>query len=94
MLTLWVSKLSAVADACQIALGQYIHGSGRMIASGGCELNLTETHYSTTECEALAVVDGIKHHQPYLSNSKVYGLSDCSSLACLMNVKDPTGRLA
>ena len=53
-----------------------------------------ETRYSTTEREALAVVDDIKCYQPYLSCNKFYVHTDHGSLAWLMKVKDPTGRLA
>ena len=53
-----------------------------------------ETRYSTTEREALAVVDGVKRHQPYLTGKKFYVHTDHGSLSWLGNVKDPTGRLA
>ena len=85
-------------DASQSAigyvLGQHINGCEKVIAYGGRELNLAETRYSTTEREALAVVDGIKRYQPYLSCNKFYVHTDHSSLSWLMKVKDPTGRLA
>ena len=75
-------------------LGQKIDGKEHVVAYGGRELNLAETRYSTTEREALAVVDGIKRYQPYLSGAKFYVHTDHGSLSWLMNVKDPTGRLA
>ena len=85
-------------DASQYAigyiLGQHINGCETVIAYGGRELNLAETRYSTTEREALAVVNGIKHYQPYLSCKKFYVHTDHGSLSWLMKVKDPTGRLA
>ena len=85
-------------DASQYAigyvLGQHINGCERVIAYGGRELNLAETRYSTTEREALAVVDGIKRYQPYLSYKKFFVHTDHGSLSWLMKVKDPTGRLA
>ena len=85
-------------DASQHAigyiLGQVIDHKETVISYGGRELNLAETRYSTTEREALAVVDGIKRYQPYLYGSKFYVHSDHGSLTWLMNVKDPTGRLA
>ena len=64
------------------------------MAYGGRELNNAEKRYSTTEREALAVVDGIKRYQPYLHGRKFFVHTDHSSLSWLMNVKDPTGRLA
>ena len=85
-------------DASQTAvgyvLGQFLDGKEHVIAYGGRELSHAETHYSTTEREALAVVDGIKRYQPYLSGKKFYVHTDHGSLSWLMSVKDPTGRLA
>ena len=70
-----------------------VDGKEHVIAYGGRELNLQETRYSTTEREALAVVDGIKRYQPYLFSSKFFVHTDHGSLSWLMNVKDPTGCL-
>ena len=85
-------------DASQSAigyvLGQVIDGKEVVIAYGGRELNSAETRYSTTEREALAVVDGIKKYQPYLTGQKFFIHTDHGSLSWLMRVKDPTGRLA
>ena len=85
-------------DASQSAigyvLGQVVDGKECVIAYGGRELSSAETRYSTTEREALAVVDGIKRYEPYLSGKKFYAHTDHSSLTWLMRVKDPTGRLA
>ena len=58
-------------------------------------LNHAEQNYlSTTEREALALVEGIKKFQPYLHNHKFPVVIDHSSLRWLMNVKDASGRLA
>ena len=85
-------------DASQHAigyiLGQFIDNKEIVILYGGRELNIAETRYSTTEHEALAVVDGIKRYQPYLYGGTFYVHSDHGSLSWLMKVKDPTGRLA
>ena len=85
-------------DASQSALGyilsQTIEGREHVISYGGRELNLAEKQYSTTEHEALPVVDGIKHYRPYLSGAKFYVHTNHGSLSWLMNVKDPIGRLA
>lgn len=85
-------------DASQFALGyilgQNIDGKEHVIAYGGRELSHAEKSYSTTEREALAVVDGIKRYQPYIFGQKFYVHTDHGSLSWLMNVKDPTGRLA
>ena len=75
-------------------LGQCSKGQEHVIAYGGCELNHAETNYSTMEREALAVVDGVKRYQSYLSGTKFYIHTDHGSLSWLMRIKDPTGRLA
>eukprot|EP00794_Sanderia_malayensis_P016269 gene16269-17909_t len=86
--------IDASQHAIGYILGQVIDGYEQVIAYGGRELNLAETRYSTTEREALAVVDGIKRYQPYLYGGKFFVHSDHGSLSWLMKVKDPTGRLA
>ena len=57
-------------------------------------MNRAEQNYSTTEREALALVEGIKKFQPYLHNRNFTVVTDHSSLRWLMNVKDASGRLA
>ena len=85
-------------DASQYALGyvlgQVVQDQEVVIAYGGRELNDAEKRYSTTEREALAVVDGIKCYQPYLTGQSFFVHTDHGSLSWLMKVKDPTGRLA
>eukprot|EP00795_Rhopilema_esculentum_P005471 gene5471-biopygen457 len=73
---------------------EIVDGKEHVIAYGGRELSSAETRYSTTEREALAVVDGIKKYEPYLSGKKFFVHTDHGSLSWLMRVKDPTGRLA
>ena len=65
-----------------------------VIAYNGRDLNQAERNYTTTEREALALVEGIKKFQPYLHDRKFVVYTDHSSLRWLMNVKDATGRLA
>ena len=85
-------------DASQYALGfilgQVVDGKEVVLAYGGRELSDAEKKYSTTEREALAVVDGIKRYQPYLTGQSFFVHTDHGSLSWLMKVKDPTGRLA
>ena len=85
-------------DASQTALGyilgQVIDDREVVLAYGGRELNPAEVNYSTTEREALAVVDGVKHYQTYLAGGKFFIHTDHGSLSWLMRIKDPTGRLA
>ena len=75
-------------------MGQDIDDKEHVVVYGGHELSLAETRYSTTEREALAVLDGINCYQPYLTGRKFYAHTDHGSLSWLMKVKDPTGRLA
>ena len=51
-------------------LGKILDGKQDVIAYGGRELSHAETRYSTTEREALAAVDGIKHYQQYMCGDK------------------------
>ena len=75
-------------------LAQKHNGKEVVIAYNGRGLNQAEKNYSTTEREALALVEGIKKFQPYLFGRKFTVITDHSSLRWLMNVKDATGRLA
>ena len=85
-------------DASQYAigfiLGQVVDGKEVVLAYGGRELSDAEKKYSTTERESLAVVNGIKRYQPYLTGQLFFVHTDHGSLSWLMKVKDPTGRLA
>ena len=85
-------------DASSTGIGftwaQIQNGKEVVIAYNGPGLNQAEQNYSTTEREALALVEGIKKFQPYLHNHKVIVVTDHSSVRWLMNVKDASGRLA
>ena len=85
-------------DASSTGIGftsaQIQNGKEVAIAYNGRVLNQAEQNYSTTEREALALVEGIKKFQPYLHNRKFTVVTDHSSLCWLMNVKDASGRLA
>ena len=65
-----------------------------MIAYNGRGLNQAEKNYSTTEREALALMEGIKKFQHYLHHRRFTVVTDHSSLHWLMNVKDASGHLA
>lgn len=78
-------------------LAQFQNGKEVFIAYNGPGLNQAEQILSTTEREAIALVDGIGKFQPYLHNytSSVvtYHSSYHSSLRWAMNFKDASDRL-
>ena len=86
--------VDASSTGIGFTLAQEQNGKEVVIAYNGRGLNQAEKNYSTTEREALALVEGIKKFQPYLFGRKFTVITDHSSLRWLMNVKDATGRLA
>ena len=86
--------VDASSTGIGFTLAQIQNGKEVVIAYNGRGLNQAEQNYSTTEREALALVEGIKKFQPYLHNHKFTVVTDHSSLRWLMNVKDASGRLA
>ena len=81
-------------DALGMVLGQKQNGREVVIAYGGRKLNPAERNYSVTEREALAVVAGIRHFQHYLYGRKFTVFTDHNAVRWLMNIREPTGRLA
>ena len=86
--------VDASSTGIGFTLAQKQNDTEVVIAYNGRGLNEAEKNYSTTEREALALVEGIKKFQPYLFGRKFTVVTDHSSLRWLMNVKDATGRLA
>ena len=86
--------VDASNEGIGMILGQIQNNKEVVIAYAGRKLNPAERNYSATEREALAVVAGIKYFQPYLHGRPFTVHSDHHALRWLMNVKDPTGRLA
>ena len=86
--------VDASSTGIGFTLAQKQNGKEVVIPYNGRGLNQAEKNYSTTEREALALVEGIKKFQPYLFGRKFTVVTDHSSLRWLMNVKDATGRLA
>ena len=81
-------------DAIGMVLGQKQNGREVVIAYAGRKLNPAERNYSVTEREALAVVEGVKQFQHYVYGRQFTVLTDHSAVRWLMNIKEPTGRLA
>ena len=90
----FILSTDASDDALGMVLGQIQNDREVVIAYGGRKLNPAEKNYSVTEREALAVVDGIKHFQHYLYGRKFVVFTDHNAVRWLMNIREPTGRLA
>ncbi|PFX16680.1 Retrovirus-related Pol polyprotein [Stylophora pistillata] len=86
--------VDASSTGIRFTLAQVQNGKEVAIAYNGRGLNSAERNYSTTEREALALIEGIKKFQPYPQNRQFTVVTDHSSLRWLMNVKDAFGRLA
>ena len=66
-----------------------------VVAYGGRALHAAEKNYSTTELEALAVVEGIKKYAPYLQHGvRFIVVTDHCALKWLFNGNHAGGRLA
>ena len=86
--------VDASDDALGMVLGQIQNGKEVAISYAGRKLLAAERNYSVTEREALAVVAGVKYFQPYVYGKKFIVYTDHNAVRWLMNIKEPTGRLA
>ena len=84
----------ASGDSIGFNLTQNQHGHERAVLYGGQNFLDTEKKYSTTEREALSVIVAIQKCQPYLLGNHFTVVVDHQVLKWLMNLRDPTGRLA
>jgi len=87
-----------ITDASGYAIGsvlaQMVDGKEHPVAYYSRTLKGAERQYGITEKECLSVVASIKHFRVYLHGAKFKVITDHSALSWLINIKDPTGRLA
>lgn len=85
-------------DASDTGLGavltQIQDGEERVIAFCSRALSPAERNYTVTEKECLAVLFGIERNRHYLEGYSFTVITDHASLKWLLNLKNPSGRLA
>ncbi|CAG2189121.1 unnamed protein product [Mytilus edulis] len=69
-------------------------GRERVCAYNGRSLSQSESKWSISEKECLAVLEGIKNYHVYLANSHFKIYTDHQALKWLSSIKQSTGRLA
>ena len=90
----YILQTDASGEALGMILSQVQEGQERVVAYAGKRLSSAEKNYSTTEKEALAVIEGLKHFDPYLRGSQVTIVTDHSALTWLLSQREPKGRIA
>lgn len=94
----FTKPFNLTTDASTKALGAILSqeqdGKDLPVAYTSRTLNKSESNYSATELECLAIVFGVKQFRPYLYGNKFIILSDHRPLTWLFNLKDPLSKLA
>lgn len=86
-------KFTLTTDASDVALGAVLSQTDKPIAYASRTLSTTETHYSTTEKELLAIVWATKYFRPYLYGQKFTLITDHKPLTWLLSLKEPNAKL-
>ncbi|CAC5370073.1 unnamed protein product [Mytilus coruscus] len=91
----FILTTDASGTAIGYILGQFdSEGRERVCAYNGRSLSQSETKWSISEKECLAVLEGIKNYHVYLANSHFKIYTDHQALNWLSSIKQSTGRLA
>ena len=90
----YILQTDASGESLGMILAQKQGSLERVIAYAGKRLTASEKNYSTTEKEALGVIEGLKHFDPYLRGNHVTIVTDHSALIWLLAQKQPKGRIA
>lgn len=88
------SKLFTVTtDASKFAIGAILSQDGKPVCYASRTLNPSETNYSVTEKELLAIVWAVKYFRPYLFGRHFKIKTDHRPLKWLDNLKEPNSKL-
>ena len=90
----YILETDASAYAVGYVLSQEHQGIVRPIAYSGKRLNGAQVNYSTTEKEALAVVQAFQQFDSFLRGNTVRVITDHVALKWLLTQKSPRGRIA
>ena len=96
---IWSKPFILQTDASDTGIGFVLSqkdelGDEHPIAYGSRKLLARETHYSTIEKEALAIVEGTRHFRVYLEGIPFTIETDHNPLTHMARLKDSHGRLA
>ena len=90
----YILQTDASGESIGMILAQKQNEQERVIAYAGKRLTPSEKNYNTTEKEALAIIEGLKHFDPYLRGNHVTIVTDHSALVWLLKQNQPKGRIA
>ena len=89
--TKFILQIDASGQGLGLILAQIHDGNEKVISYGGRALKPSERNYTTTEREALAVVEGINKYAPYLQHGEKFTVvTDHCALKWLFNNEQTT----